>query len=340
MKRPVALVVILVLFISTSYGGQRNALVEMFTNSHCPICAGVHTSIRSYLSSNTNARYVRFIHYHIPYPYADDLLYTVNTSDNNNRNSYYDGISATPRLYFDGIAQGSTFSSSSLDSRVNVDSPLEIVLTGSKSGNSFTVNASLRQTGSISATDLRLHFVVVENVTYVGRNGVSPQFYVMRQLVTGANGEPFTITQGESKSISKTISLSGSWTPDSVGIIVFVQSASSKAVFQSEFIPYKSPVVTGIASKEELPASFTLKQNYPNPFNPTTTFAFQVAEPAFVSLKVFDALGREVATVVNGHLMPGQYAFPWDASAFPSGVYLYRFYANGFVETKKTILSK
>ncbi len=92
--------------LTTSDAGQRKVLVEMFSNSHCSICAGQHFSVKSYNSSGPNARNVAYIYYHIPYPYSDDQLYLDNMSENNTRNSYYGGVSSTPRFYFDGAAQG------------------------------------------------------------------------------------------------------------------------------------------------------------------------------------------------------------------------------------------
>jgi endo-1,4-beta-xylanase len=99
-------------------------------------------------------------------------------------------------------------------------------------------------------------------------------------------------------------------------------------------------LVSGVESNRGVPAQFGLSQNYPNPFNPTTIFEFQVASPEFVSLKVLDVLGREVATLVNGNRQPGTYTVRWDATAYPSGVYFYRLQAGSVVETKKMVLAK
>jgi hypothetical protein len=88
---------------------------------------------------------------------------------------------------------------------------------------------------------------------------------------------------------------------------------------------------------EEL-IEFRLSQNYPNPFNPSTTIKFQVASFEFVSLKVFDVLGREVATLVNERKHAGQYTSEFDASNLPSGVYFYQVRTAGFVATKKMML--
>jgi len=88
----------------------------------------------------------------------------------------------------------------------------------------------------------------------------------------------------------------------------------------------------------ELPAAFRLEQNYPNPFNPTTTISFSLPSKSFVSLKVFDALGREVSVLLFEALPAGTYARQWDATTQPSGVYFYRLQAGSFTETKKLVL--
>jgi len=95
------------------------------------------------------------------------------------------------------------------------------------------------------------------------------------------------------------------------------------------------------------PSSFVLHQNYPNPFNPTTHFGFRIAKFGFVSLKVYDVLGREVATLVNEVKQPGTYTLRWGASGMASGVYFYclQVYpaavgAGSFVQTRRMILMK
>ena len=88
------------------------------------------------------------------------------------------------------------------------------------------------------------------------------------------------------------------------------------------------------------PTAFRLGQNYPNPFNPTTTIPIQVPRTERVVLKVYDVLGREVATLVNEILAQNEYLIPFNAGALSSGVYFYRVQAGEFVETKKMILLK
>ena len=78
------------------------------------------------------------------------------------------------------------------------------------------------------------------------------------------------------------------------------------------------------AATNELPQEFRLDQNYPNPFNPTTAISYQLLANSFVNLKVYDVLGSEVATLVDGTRAAGVHTAHWDASSMPSGVYIYR----------------
>jgi len=89
-----------------------------------------------------------------------------------------------------------------------------------------------------------------------------------------------------------------------------------------------------------LPNDYYLKQNYPNPFNPTTKIKFSIPETGITILKVYDIMGREVATLVNEEKTVGTYEITWFAEQLPSGVYFYRIQAGSFVETKKMVLMK
>ena len=96
----------------------------------------------------------------------------------------------------------------------------------------------------------------------------------------------------------------------------------------------------------ELPSEFKLAQNYPNPFNPATTIEYsipaevksQISKVKNISLKVFDILGRVVATIVNENQLPGNYNVTWNAKSQPSGIYFYKLSSDNFVQTRKMIL--
>ncbi len=134
---------------------------------------------------------------------------------------------------------------------------------------------------------------------------------------------------------------------------IFSRNTNSTA-FTSDWLPsVPDTTTTGVnegALINEIPSSFSLSQNYPNPFNPTTKIRFVVPVLGFVSLKVYDVLGREVATLVNERKSPGTYevnfsaeggsASGGNAGSLSSGVYFYRLKAGDFVSTKKLVLVK
>jgi hypothetical protein len=100
----------------------------------------------------------------------------------------------------------------------------------------------------------------------------------------------------------------------------------------------------GTVSVEEIsdmiPEKYSLEQNYPNPFNPSTTIRFNLPETGLVTLKVFNALGQEVATLVNQNLDAGEKQFVFNAVELTSGLYFYQLKTSNFTETKKMLLLK
>src|SRR5690606_23085768 len=89
-----------------------------------------------------------------------------------------------------------------------------------------------------------------------------------------------------------------------------------------------------------LPDRYSLSQNYPNPFNPSTKINFDIVRAGFVSVKVYNSLGQQVADLVSQDMTPGSYQADFDASALTSGIYFYTIKAGDFVETKKMVLMK
>jgi len=100
------------------------------------------------------------------------------------------------------------------------------------------------------------------------------------------------------------------------------------------------PVVTCAEHRGEIPRECSLEQNYPNPFNPATTIAFATPQDGEVRIKVYDLLGKQVATVFEGRLKAGVHLFPFHAAQLASGVYFYRVESANFVDMKKMTLTK
>lgn len=100
-------------------------------------------------------------------------------------------------------------------------------------------------------------------------------------------------------------------------------------------------LLTGIQSANtNIPDKFYLSQNYPNPFNPETVISFAVPKNSFVSLKIYNILGKEVASLINEDMKPGYYNYEWSGQNLPSGIYYYKMETDEFNETRKMILIK
>jgi hypothetical protein len=121
--------------------------------------------------------------------------------------------------------------------------------------------------------------------------------------------------------------LSGSSEPDWV------------AVFGETYIKMQDNTTTTLASIKEFPETYSV-ENYPNPFNPTTEIRYSLPREGFVTLKVYDILGKEVATLVNETKQAGYYNVAFNAGNLPSGIYIYSLQSNGFSQSKKMILAK
>ena len=107
------------------------------------------------------------------------------------------------------------------------------------------------------------------------------------------------------------------------------------------FAHWSNPSSTSVdIFAEDLPRETVLEQNYPNPFNPMTKIQFSIVTRQLTTVKVFDVLGREAATLVNEVKEPGTYTAQWEAKGIASGVYLYRLQSGEFVQTKKMLLIK
>jgi hypothetical protein len=117
-----------------------------------------------------------------------------------------------------------------------------------------------------------------------------------------------------------------------IGLSIFILPGNMK-----EIIP---ALVTKIKEEDLLISDFNLYQNYPNPFNPNTNISWQSPIGSWQTLKVYDVLGNEVATLVNEYKPAGNYEVEFDASRLTSGVYLYQMKTGSFIESRKMVLVK
>jgi hypothetical protein len=122
-----------------------------------------------------------------------------------------------------------------------------------------------------------------------------------------------------------------------VTVWAIVDASSNKTALQ---IQLKTSSPTGVEESPVAVDEFVLEQNYPNPFNPSTTISFTLQANQFVTLKVFNALGEEVSTLVNGNLTQGTHSINFNADGLSSGFYIYRLESGNFVQVRKMMLLK
>jgi hypothetical protein len=99
-------------------------------------------------------------------------------------------------------------------------------------------------------------------------------------------------------------------------------------------------IIAGVKEHAGLPLVFALRQNYPNPFNPSTTIRYELAKASRLTLRVYDLVGRLVATLVDGEKPAGSYQVELNAGALPTGVYFYRMQTQSFTTTKKLVVMR
>ncbi len=247
-------------------------------------------------------------------------------------------------------------------SYANVDTPQTRV----------SVSDSISSVGAKSLRiDYRFTFKGISNFVYLNRDvelsGVPDSLYLdlradhlnhlVTFTVTDAAGRRYTLTSSIASDSAKFMTVSAKLsalssqivfpvTLNQVGILL---GGGSRRSYDTTYtgtiyidnlrLSYPGNV-TGIREVTGPPSGFGLFQNYPNPFNPTTAISFQLSTPGHVTLRIYDVLGREIATLVNGNESAGIHTVNFDASRLPSGVYFYRLKAGDFTATKKMLMLK
>jgi len=154
-------------------------------------------------------------------------------------------------------------------------------------------------------------------------------------LVAGSNGSIFTVNVGKAAFTN-----AGDSATYYFAVGYGATESELYAAMDSATAKYPSLLTSVRKNEVVMPDGFSLEQNYPNPFNPSTQIRFNVGASSFVTLKVFDALGREVRTLVNRQMDAGSYVATLSAQNLSSGLYYYTIQAGSYTETKKMMLMK
>ena len=161
------------------------------------------------------------------------------------------------------------------------------------------------------------------------------------KLVTVATGNELTHSSAISYSNPKVIQFSYT-APSTAGTDTIYANVDRGYSGAWAFVPNYgfNVVLTSGIENNSAPLSYELSQNYPNPFNPTTTINYSIIKDGFVNLKVYNLLGKEVATLVNEKKNSGRYSVDFNSNELSSGIYFYKLETNDFSEMRKMTLLK
>jgi hypothetical protein len=348
MRRVIPLLLLaagLLVGTTESPAAVRKVLAELFTSTTCSPCYAADVFyMDNWLPNYGGADQIVSIAYHVWWPSAGDPMYDHNRPPVQTRVSYY-GTNSVPNMRVDGyIDAGFNYPTwpGAIEPRFLDASPVEIQLSGYRNNLDLVMTAKIIADRPVNSSTWRVHWAVVESGINANQN--SPSGYVPfvhqfahRGMYPDGNGSPITISQGDTVTLNRTITMSPVWVPNNCRVVVFVQNNTDKKVQNAESIPVE--FLTGVDDPPTgAPQAFVLDQNYPNPFNPQTQIRFTLPERAAVSLKVYDLLGREAATLLDGETAAGAYTVPFDASGLAAGVYIYRLTADGRSAARQMIL--
>jgi len=191
------------------------------------------------------------------------------------------------------------------------------------------------------------------NVTVLSPNGGQNWLALSQQNITwtSINIEnikiKYTTNNGTSwiDVISSTPAASGTYTwsvpnTPSTKCKIRISDVTNSSIVSISNSAFSIIIPNGLENTSEIPAEFKLSQNFPNPFNPATVINYQLPENSFVSLRVFDMIGNEVATLVNEEKQAGYHTVTFNVKNISTGVYFYQIKAGEFSATKKLILTK
>ncbi len=237
---------------------------------------------------------------------------------------------------------------------VKIDTLENVYVTGTSKGSGGTEDfATIKYNSDGTQQWLKRYEGVLYDYSHSIDLDAYGNIYVTGESAPGGpsvNYNYYTIKYNNSGTQQWTISYNGTGNSNDLGVAiavnrngdaVYVSGISRGSNFYDDYTTIKYSSVTSLTNLNiQVPANFYLEQNYPNPFNPSTHIKFQIPENGFVSLKVFDILGKEVSDLLNQNLDAGSYILNWDAANQQSGVYFYKLVSKNYSETKKMILQK
>lgn len=337
---------------SVNAQAQRKVLFEKWTSSTCPPCASQNPYWHAWANQYWDT--ITTVAYHVGWPSpGNDPMYLLNPVQAYDRRYYY-GVNAVPCAWVDGAINtggcaGCSYSNTQTCltgyylARRQVSTPLSVSVVDTRiAGDSIRANVTVTILSNLPSGSYYLRVMAIERiVSYTSPPGTNGEMMfpdVFRGSYPTSQGTSITGTAG-TYNFMFTYYRNPVWVDSMIYTLAFVQNDATKEVMNSG-----KPANINITGKQtysnEVPGQYTLMQNYPNPFNPSTYIAFTVPKDVYVSLKVYDILGNEVKTLVDGNHRAGTYNIFFDGTDLASGIYLYKLSAGDFTDTKKMMLIK
>lgn len=341
-----AILLLLGLSIESNSQAVRKVLFEEWTSSTCGPCASNNPILNAFIEAHADT--ITAVKYHVGWPSpGNDPMYLHNPVESYDRRYYY-GVNAVPWLNVDGVINDVwPFSTANFQSamvqRLGVPTPVSVTVNDLRiPGDSNKATVVVNILSNLPTGNYYLRVMTVEKKiiysTPPGTNGETIFPEVFRKSHPGSLGTVLPTTAGTYTYVF-TYKMNPVWIDSMIYTIAFIQNDVNKECLNSfKAIDYNvtgTPVNTGT-----VPKHFSLSQNYPNPFNPSTNIKFTMPKDGFVTLKVYDMIGSEVKTLVEGNHKAGIYNIYFEGSELASGVYFYRLSTGDFTDTKKMILVK
>ncbi|MGA9117364.1 MAG: Omp28-related outer membrane protein [Bacteroidota bacterium] len=338
----------------TAGAAPRKVLAELFTATTCSPCwAPDNFYFYQWLPSYGGADMIVTVAYHVWWPApGNDPMYLANPTPVQTRTNYYmGGTRYVPRMYVDGFLDGTNAYATwpgLIEPRFLDPSPISIALTGTRNGNTLSMNARIYGDLPVVTTNWRIHWVVAESGISANQN--SPSGYVpfihhvahRAMIPADGSGTPFTISQGQTVDVPQVIVLDPSWVAAECRVVVFVQNMADRKVQNAEEI--RVDAITAVhAGDPPLPVRPSLEGNFPNPFNPGTEISFALPAGGPVRLRIYSLLGEAVRTLLEETRSAGTHTVRWDGRTdgggdAPSGVYICEMTSGGVRQAHKMML--
>src|SRR4030095_854742 len=351
MKKHLLVVIALIAlvgFTSSVYSqAAKRVLMENLTSSTCPPCASNNPQLYAWAQSHW-AQGLVSISYHMNWPSpGNDPMYAHNPTQNTERRSYY-GVNSIPYGILMGIHTyiGSPFPFSNMNTYFDLyngqatPTSLDLVDTRFSNNDSNRADVTVINLSTLPAGNYNLKVYVVEsmitNINPPATNGETQFPYVFRLALPTTAGTNIPMAPGTYTYQFK-YKINTAWVNNQIYTIAFIQNDNDRTIVNAT----RNGLLTGgVIEPGGTPTSYALAQTKQNPFNRSTNIKFNLPKNEQVTLKIYDMLGNEVKTLVEGVQQAGSYNIFVDGSNLASGVYFYTLRTSSFIDTKKMILIK